>query len=174
MNSREIESFLTNCPKPFVVILVGIPLSGKDTFLRTLKHLDYIEISRDKILLEIANTEDYRQAYSLVDSKIIDKELNRQIIHYGSLNKNIIANMTHLKAKRRISTLIRFNKEYYKIAIVFPIITKDDFSVRNDKRNKEEKKIISIKLYDEMVNLFELVNEEEGFDKVIDLERFVL
>ena len=82
--------------------------------------------------------------------------------------------MTHLKAKRRISTLIRFNKEYYKIAIVFPIITKDDFSVRNDKRNKEEKKFISIKLYDEMVNLFELVNEQEGFDKVIELERFVL
>ena len=174
MNSREIESFLTNCPKPFVVILVGIPLSGKDTFLRTLKHLDYIEISRDKILLEIANTEDYRQAYSLVDSKIIDKELNRQLAEYSSLNKSIIANMTHLKAKRRMSTLTRFNNDYYKIAIVFPVISKDEFSLRNEKRNKEEKKFISIKLYDEMFNLFELVNAEEGFDKIIDYERFVL
>jgi hypothetical protein len=160
--------------RPLQSEIIQSVLSGKDTFLRTIKNLDYIEISRDKILLEIANTKDYRQAYSLVDSKIIDKELNRQIIQYCSLNKNIIANMTHLKAKRRISTLARFNKEYYKIAIVFPIITKNDFSVRNDKRNKEEKKIISIKLYDEMVNLFELVNEEEGFDKVIDLERFIL
>ena len=170
MNSKEIELFLTNCPKPFVIILVGIPLSGKDTFLRSLNNLDYIEISRDKILLEIAKTDDYRKAYSLVDSKIIDKELNRQLAEYSSFNKNIVANMTHLKAKRRMSTLTRFNNNYYKIAIVFPIITKDDFLLRNDKRNQEEKKFISIKLYDEMVNLFELVNEDEGFNKIIDFD----
>jgi hypothetical protein len=45
LNNREIELFLSNCPKPFVVILVGIPLSGKDTFLNYLKYLGLLSAS---------------------------------------------------------------------------------------------------------------------------------
>ena len=58
MKSKEIELFLTNCPKPFVIILVGIPLSGKDTFLRSLNNLDYVEIKVEKLEDELFEISD--------------------------------------------------------------------------------------------------------------------
>jgi predicted kinase len=172
LNNEHIAAFLISCPRPFVVLLVGIPLSGKDTFLKSLLNLDYVEISTDKILLQMANTDDYRKAYSNIDSKLIKKEVNRQLIYYSALNNNVIANMTNLKTKRRKATLSHFNGDFYKVAIVFPLISRDEFVSRNEKRFKEQKKSISIKLYDEMLDLFEQVNIMDGFNSILHLDKY--
>ena len=55
-----------NIKEPFVMLLVGPPLSGKSTWIRQ-NFTDTQVISRDEIVMELAGTRDYNKAFSEVN-----------------------------------------------------------------------------------------------------------
>lgn len=156
--------------KSQVIILVGPPLSGKDTYLKTIGFSNYTVISRDDILMDFSKGKNYSDSFKTVDQNIVDRELNNKIQKAVENKDNVIINMTNLSKKGRKRHLIKFpNLDYEKIAIVFPKLSLDEYLRRNDKRNEEQDKFIPPSVIKDMVERWEDVTYDEGFDKIIKL-----
>jgi predicted kinase len=156
--------------KSKVILLVGPPLSGKDTYLRSKDFSNFVIISRDDILMSLHNTNDYSDAFNQVDQKLVDKLLNQKIQDCIDNKKNVIINMTNLSKKSRNKHLCKFpNSDYEKIAIVFPKLNLCDYINRNDNRKKEENKFIPVGVIQSMIENWQEVTEDEGFNTIIKL-----
>jgi len=156
--------------KSKVILLVGPPLSGKDTYLRSKDFSDFTIISRDDILMSLHNTNDYSDAFNQVDQKSVDKLLNQKIQDCIDNKKNVIINMTNLSKKSRNRHLCKFpNSDYEKIAIVFPKLNLCDYINRNDNRKKEENKFIPVGVIQSMIENWQEVTQDEGFNTIIKL-----
>ena len=158
---------------PFVIVLIGPPLSGKDTWIRKNfleKDIEITIISRDDILMEMSDTDDYSDAFNTVSQKEVDAELQRRLFDAADNGKNAIINMTNMTSKRRRHNLEYFGDEFTKIAVIFPILEWDEYKRRNDKRKSEENKWIPEHVIKRMIGTYQPIREEEGFDKVVSLE----
>jgi len=156
--------------KSKVILLVGPPLSGKDTYLKSEDFSDFTIISRDDILMSLHNTNDYSEAFNQVDQKLVDKLLVQKIQDCISEKKNVIINMTNLSKKGRNKHLCKFpNSDYEKIAIVFPKLNLCDYINRNDNRKKEDNKFIPVNVIHSMIENWQETTSDEGFDQIIKL-----
>ena len=156
--------------KSKVILLVGPPLSGKDSLLKKLNLGDVTIVSRDDILMSLHNTNDYSEAFHKVDQKEVDKLLNRKIQDCIDSKKNVVINMTNLSKKGRNRHLCKFPIENYeKVAIVFPKLSLTEYLNRNQKRKLEENKFIPPNVIQSMIDNWEDVTTEEGFNKIIKL-----
>jgi predicted kinase len=156
--------------KSQVILLVGPPLSGKDTYLKTIHFSSFTKISRDDILMNLSDSDNYSDAFKKIDQSIVDRTLNDKIIDSVSNKDNVIINMTNLSKRGRRKHLSKFPSPIYeKIAIVFPKLELDEYLRRNDKRNKEENKFIPPSVIKDMIERWEDVTYDEGFDKIIKL-----
>lgn len=155
-------------PTPFVMLLSGVPMSGKSTWLKE-NYPDVMVISRDDILLEVAGTEDYGKAFYNTDSKSVDKKLRERLVLASSLGQNVILDMVNGSAKTRRRNLEYFSDDFYKVAVVFPVLTSDEYVRRNEVRKVNENKFIPPKVLYTMINSFTIPTEDEGFDEVIKL-----
>ena len=156
--------------KSKVILLVGPPLSGKDTYLKSKDLSDFTMISRDDILMSLHNTNDYSEAFNQVDQKEVDRLLNKKIQDCIDNKKNVIINMTNLNKKSRNRHLCKFpNSDYDKIAIVFPKLNLCDYINRNDNRKKVENKFIPVSVIQSMIENWLEVTEDEGFNTIIKL-----
>lgn len=157
-----------NSPK--VILLVGPPLSGKDTFLKSYDFTNYTIISRDDILMSLYPNGSYSEAFELVDHKIVDRILNEKIQNSISKREDVIINMTNLTRKSRNKHLSKFPKSIYsKIAIVFPKLDFTDYINRNEGRSLNENKFIPVSVIKSMVDNWTDITHDEGFDTIIKL-----
>ena len=157
--------------KSKVILLVGPPLSGKDTYLRSQDYSDFTMISRDDILMSLHDTSDYSEAFHKVDQKEVDRLLIQKIQDCIDNKKNVIINMTNLSKKGRNRHLSKFpNSDYEKIAVVFPKLDIDEYINRNLKRKNEENKFIPLNVIESMISNWEDVTSDEGFDQIIKLQ----
>ena len=157
--------------KSKVILLVGPPLSGKDTYLRSQDYSDFTMISRDDILMSLHDTSDYSEAFHKVDQKEVDRLLIQKIQDCIDNEKNVIINMTNLSKKGRNRHLSKFpNSDYEKIAVVFPKLDIDEYINRNLKRKNEENKFIPLNVIESMISNWEDVTSDEGFDQIIKLQ----
>jgi len=158
---------------PFVIVLIGPPLSGKSTWIRKNfleKDIEITIISRDDILMEMSDTDDYSDAFNTVSQKEVDAELQRRLFDAADNGKNAIIDMTNMTSKRRRHNLEYFGDEFTKIAVIFPILEWDEYKRRNDKRKSEENKWIPEHVIKRMIGTYQPIRDEEGFDKVVSLE----
>ena len=156
--------------KSQLILLVGPPLSGKDTHLRNQDYSDFTIISRDDILMSLHSNNDYSEAFNKVDQKEVDRLLIQKIQDCIDNKKNVIINMTNLSKKSRNRHLCKFpNSDYDKIAIVFPKLNLCDYINRNDNRKKEENKFIPVGVIQSMIDNWQDVTQDEGFDSIIKL-----
>lgn len=156
--------------KSKLIILVGPPLSGKDTYLKSQNYSDFEIISRDDILMSLSDGNNYSDAFQKIDQSIVDRTLNDKIMDCISKKKNVIINMTNLTKRGRRKHLIKFpSLEYQKIAIVFPRLNIVEYLKRNEKRNELENKFIPPSVIKDMIDRWEEVSYDEGFDKIINL-----
>ena len=156
--------------KSKVMVLVGPPLSGKDTYLRSQDFSDFVIISRDDILMSLHSNSDYSEAFSSVDQKLVDKLLNQKIQDCITNNKNVIINMTNMTKKSRNKHLSKFpNVQYNKVAVVFPKLNLCDYINRNDKRKSEENKFIPLNVIQSMIENWQEVTLDEGFNTIIKI-----
>lgn len=148
-----------------VVIMVGTPLVGKTTYIKE-HYPNHGIISRDEILMEVAGTRDYNLAFRKADQKLVDKILLQRLTDAGKSDKNFVIDMTHMTSGRRKSNLSYF-KNHYKVAVIFPFLSKSEWEVRNEKRKREEDKNIPWEVMEKMKSSYEPVKENEGFDELI-------
>jgi predicted kinase len=159
---------IKNLKEPFVIILIGPPLSGKTTWIR--ENFPTTEvISRDEIVMEVYGSRNYTEAFKSVDQKEVDKVLNQRFLDANKEKKNVIVDMTHMASKRRKQNLNYFTDDYYKLGVIFPILTDDEYVKRNQKRIEEENKDLPMGIVKSMISSYQPITSDEGFNKVISL-----
>ena len=159
---------IKNLKEPFVIILIGPPLSGKTTWIR--ENFPTTEvISRDEIVMEVYGSRNYTEAFKSVDQKEVDKVLTQKFIDANKEKKNVIVDMTHMASKRRKQNLNYFTDDYYKLAVIFPILSEEEYVKRNQKRIEEENKDLPMGVVKSMISSYQPITSDEGFNKIISL-----
>ncbi len=143
---------------------MGIPLSGKDTFIHQGGFEDFEVISRDEIILRLGLGE-YRKDYATISGKLIDKLFFQALSEAAKLRKNVVVNATNITLARRRKILLRF-PDYHKTALVFPLLDFDTFCKRNEIRSNGGGKYIPLSVYQQMLSIYESVQDAEGFDLI--------
>ena len=157
-----------NLKEPFVIILIGPPLSGKSTWIR--ENFPTTEvISRDETVMEVYGSRNYTEAFNNVDQKEVDRVLTQKFLDANLSKKNVIVDMTHMASKRRKQNLNYFSNDYYKLGVIFPILSDDEYERRNQKRIEEENKDLPMKIVKSMISSYQPITSDEGFNKVISL-----
>ena len=159
---------LRNIKEPFVIILIGPPLSGKSTWIRE-NFPDTHVICRDEILMDVYGSRNYTEAFNKVNQKEVDKVLHQSLVDANKEKKNVIVDMTHMGSKRRKQNLNYFTKDYYKLGVIFPILSDEEYVRRNQKRIDEENKNIPMSVIKGMISTYQTISPKEGFNKVISL-----
>ncbi len=162
---EEIKSNILSLPQPRLVVMMGLPLSGKDSLLKALDMEGFEIVSRDDILTN-SESENYSESYWKQDSKAIDKIFFNRLNELNQAAKDVIVNATHLKISRRRKVLLRF-PEHKKICFVMPEIDISSYKTRNAERFKASVKNIPEKVFIEMLGMYEAVSDDEGFDLII-------
>lgn len=165
----NINSLLKEVSQPIAITLVGLPLSGKDSLIELLELENFTLISRDTIIEQHSPSGTYREAYSALDSKTVDKLFFKQLEEALINQKSVLLNATNLRKKKRRKINLRIPDAYLKLAILLPEISMEEYERRNQNRREKTGKHISLKVYEEMKNLYEEVSEEEGFDRIFNL-----
>ena len=150
------------------MLLSGIPMSGKSTWIRE-NYPDTLTISRDELVMEVAGTRDYNLAFKTVDQKAVDKLLVKRITDAATQKVDVIIDMTNLSTKVRAKNLSHFSDDYYKVAVVLPILDAAEYKRRNDFRSLNENKFIPPFVITNMMNSFVVPTEDEGFDEIISV-----
>ena len=159
---------IKNLKEPFVIILIGPPLSGKTTWIR--ENFPTTEvISRDEIVMEVYGSRNYTEAFKSVDQKEVDKVLTQRFLDANKEKKNVIVDMTHMASKRRKQNLNYFTDDYYKLGVIFPILTDEEYEKRNQKRIEEENKDLPMGIVKSMISSYQPITSDECFNKVISL-----
>jgi predicted kinase len=157
-----------NLKEPFVMLLVGPTLSGKSTWIRN-NYPKVNVISRDEIVMEVAGTRDYNKAFETVDQKLVDRVLAERLTDANLTKTSTIVDMTNMTVKRRSQTLRYFDDSFYKIAVVFPILSDEQYQMRNIDRNSKENKWIPPSVIKSMIDSYQNPTSDEGFSKIIFL-----
>ena len=160
---------LDKLKEPYVIILIGPPLSGKTTWVRQNFEPGTFEmISRDEIVMDVYGGVDYNTAFKNVDQKEVDRILISKMRDAADQGKNTIIDMTHMNSKRRKYNLSFFER-HYKVAVIFPILSDQEYDLRNKKRIKEENKTIPFHVIKNMISSHQPIKETEGFNRVISI-----
>lgn len=161
--------------KPFVIMLIGVPLSGKTTWIKNNIPKDFpiTIISRDDIIMEVGKGDNYNEAYESIDEegeKEVNKILRERIINANSKRENVIIDMTNMSSKRR-NTLNHFKKEYNRIGILFPFLSKEEYEKRNEKRKSEESKYIPYSVIRSMIDNYKTIDKDDRFNELITISK---
>ena len=155
--------------KPFCLMLIGVPCSGKSTYVQHYKEgydsiaSEKIEIvSRDNIIMSMVDENTtYEEAFDSVDQSKVNDLLDKQIKQLIKNKKDFIIDMTNFSTKARRRRLSLLSKDYRKEAKVFIADSKTIFE-RNENR---EGKTIKKEVIESMMNGFMLPTFNE-FDSI--------
>ncbi len=162
-----------------IIILCGVPCSGKSTYReKFLKNFPkFISFSTDDMIEEWAskNNTNYSEAFGFLTKKTDDetqptlkkfeKEMFSNFEKALSENKSIIVDRTNMNVKSRKRFLDLVPKHYSKTAIVFQVPI-EELNKRLKKREEETGKHIPEYVITSMLNSYEEPTLEE-FDKII-------
>lgn len=154
--------------EPFIILLVGPTLSGKSTWIRN-NYPNVDVISRDEIVMEVAGTRDYNKAFDTVDHKVVDKVLIERLTEANTNKTSTTVDMTNMTLKRRRQTLQYFDDGFYKVAVVFPLLSDEEYQRRNIDRNAKENKWIPPSVIKSMIDSYQEPTTSEGFNNIIFL-----
>lgn len=149
---------------PEAIFLVGIPTSGKSTFSSNAKYRNYVRVSSDDILQEIAK--ERQQSYNTIFKanirfaqiammKVLRKALEE--------NQSLIWDQTNLTKKQRREKLKHIPPHYKKTAVYFVI----DLKTALKRNTQRPGKVIPPEVLERMIEEFEIPTLEEGFSEVI-------
>ena len=150
-----------------LVMLCGIPTSGKSTYVRKLKKLDYW---KDAVVLSTDNyIEEYAKRVGHTYNEVFDdvipdatRELELQLNMAKDKGKDIIWDQTNLSVKTRRNKLSKL-PSYYKRGVVYFEVSLEEALKRNKHR---EGKFIPESILKRMWHQFEIPTHNENFDYV--------
>lgn len=154
--------------KPVLWMLVGVPCSGKSTWVnhQTEKNDDILIASTDDILEGIAQAsgKTYNEVFK-DNIKSAEKRMYMNIALATDLNQDIIWDQTNLTRKSRAKKLIMIPDHYEKIAVVFSTPEENELQRRLASRLG---KTIPSHVIDGMIEMMEFPQMDEGFDTIMD------
>ena len=161
--------------KKEIIFLVGLPGSGKSTFIKSLRRknpeVDYVVASHDDILEDLGAEMgmSYNDAYKNINFKEklypIFVDTIKKAVKKG---KNIIVDCTNMKRSDRVTVLEMVSEDYKKIAVVFNV-PPDELKKRLKKRERETGKYIPDEAIEKMRGYYIPPSKSEGFNKIINL-----
>lgn len=167
-NKSKLDAMFSS-RNPQIILLVGLPGSGKSTFTNNYRLKKHgIIASTDDIIEERAKEMGltYSQAFHKIDFKTVENEMKANIREAAKQGKNIIIDQTNMSTKSRASKMDLVPKSYDRYAIVFwPEI--DVVKARLEKRAKETGKVIPQKVIDSMLANYVPPSDREGFKSII-------
>lgn len=149
---------------PEVIFLIGIPTSGKSTFSNNPKYKDYVRVSSDDILQEIAK--ERQQTYNTIfkaNIRFAQIAMMKVLKKAVENDKSVIWDQTNLTKKQRREKIKQIPSHYKKTAVYF-VIPLETALERNTKRPG---KVIPPEVLERMIKEYELPTLDEGFDKII-------
>lgn len=169
MNNITTENKTNIC-----LLLVGVPLAGKTTFVKTYKKRfnKFVILSRDESVIAVTNIKNYNEAWDYAEKNKLQEKISD---HFFSLldsavskGKNIIIDNTNINRKPRYLILSRIPNHYLTCSIFFPV-TQYDAIERNKIR---ENKIIPLDVLDRMFSNLSPPGKEGEFDLSYNLDQF--
>lgn len=124
-----------------ITLLIGPPLSGKSTWLKS-NRLNEVVICRDDIVFQMGGSGSYSERWNSIDQKEVDKEFNRLVTEALRSKKDVIIDKTNCSIKSRRSILSQAPKDYKKKAVVF-YTPYDELLKRNRQRFEKEGKYVN-------------------------------
>jgi predicted kinase len=143
-------------------MLVGVPGSGKTTWIKNNKH-NAVVLSTDDYIEKVAAKQGktYSEAFKDVIGDATD-QMEKDLIQAVRNERDIIWDQTNLTAKTRKSKLSRIPKSYKKVGVYF--------SVPHDLRDRlasRPGKTIPEPVVLSMINQLQPPSKEEGFDEIV-------
>jgi predicted kinase len=154
--------------KPTLYMLVGVPASGKSTWVASQEWIDDpVFISSDAYIERYAAGVD--KTYSEVFESYVGTATSymNEDLNSARLNrKNIVWDQTNVSRKIRFRKLKQF-KDYDAVAVVFKTPDRDTLNARLAARPGKN---IPEFVMNNMINTFEMPTEDEGFKQIILVE----
>jgi predicted kinase len=152
---------------PELVMLVGIPCSGKSTYVNKLRDYEYwkdaVVLSTDNYIEEQAKR--LGMTYNEVFQDCIDeatRQLEMSFVRAKEEGKRIIWDQTNLSIKTRKKKLTKVPSIYKRTAVWFQV----DLEEALKRNGTREGKFIPESILKRMYHQFEVPTLEEGFDFV--------
>lgn len=147
---------------PTLYMLIGVPGSGKTTWIKNNKH-DAVVASTDLYIERYAmkTGKTYNDMFKELISVATD-QMNKDVAYAVQSNKDIIWDQTNLTAKSRKSKLSKIPKNYRKVAVYFPV--PPDL---RDRLASRPGKTIPDPVILSMINQLQAPTKEEGFDEIV-------
>lgn len=153
---------------PNAVILVGLPASGKSTYLKqnSDEDEDLLVLSTDNIVMRMAaeaGIESYDEAWKIFIDKA-DKEFYASLAQAARDQRDIVIDRTNMTVKSR-ARLLRYLDDYDTYAMVFGINLPVMEWLR--RLNNRPGKTVPFKTLSTMSASFEMPTKEEGFKDIL-------
>lgn len=150
------------------VMMVGIPCSGKSTYVRN-NFSDWVVLSTDDYIEEKAEAEGktYGEVFKLY-IKDAESVLERKLQSAIDQGKNIVWDQTNGTVKSRAKKLKKIPNDYTKTACLVYVPLYDALS-RNITRADNTGKYIPESVIESMLKQQQPPTEKEGFDGVMTL-----
>ncbi len=140
---------------PSMVLMVGIPGSGKTTHIRQ-HYAQYRHLSRDALLLEMTNTQDYRLAWQRQEeqqlSARIDAALQQQVRDAIAARESVVIDMTNLSRNSRQKWFGLCPVDYHRQCDVLLV---SDNTIWQRNRQRPVTRQLPKAVLDEMLSRFE-------------------
>jgi predicted kinase len=149
---------------PNVYVLVGVPGSGKSTWVADQNWgKDCVYVSTDEYVERFAKRlgKTYNDVFDTVMPRAV-KLMARTVVRARNSNRDIIWDQTSTTVKSRLK---KFNMlpDYYHIAVVFKTPDNNELQKRLASRPGKN---IPRSVVDSMIKNFEMPTEEEGFKEI--------
>lgn len=143
-----------------LIMMIGVPGSGKSTWVENNKTDEMLWVSRDKIRFDKLKEDDYYFAY---EDEVFEQFLEE--ITWGlEMDKTVIADATHLNKQSRARVLDKVRKFADEIEAVWIDVPIETAFSQNDKR--EGRAWVKHGIIRRMWFTLEAPEFDEGFDKI--------
>lgn len=153
------------CPPPkkdyaTATFLIGLPNSGKTTY--ALKEGYNNILSRDQMVLDLAGTDNYDDAWKRVDQKEVDKEFRESFQYLLKNEYDMVIDRTNLTRKGRMKFVNQLRQKGYKISykVFLP-----ELSTIYNRNTLRENKFIPYNVILNMMKSFKMPYDDE-FDEI--------
>lgn len=162
--------------KPTLIMLVGLPGTGKSTWIRDQgfwdrwDSADTMVLSTDNFIESVASGEGktYSEVFPMA-IKAAEKNLEEGLEYAIQTDMNIVWDQTNLSVSSRKKKLRKIPAHYRKVAKVFLPTDEHEAWLNSPERAG---KVIPKNVLDSMQATFQMPTVDEGFDEVIVPVRF--
>ena len=175
LNTSQVSKKLEQLGPPWALMLIGLPGSGKSTFIKSLRSRfdeDVVVLSTDDIIeaRALAESKTYNQVFSEVSFSVFKAEMESKAAQARKEKLSVIFDQTNMSSKSRKAKLEPFLKAGYTCASLSFDVHPKVLHERLDKRAIETGKVIPVHVLHQMLSGYKTPTREEGFAHTWDFQ----